>query len=130
MMVLHHIEGPLCPLCEEKLDKVHPYMANWYRIKKKKYPNLHVSWGFRGRSEQERAFNDGKTKLHYPDSAHNKIPSLAIDLFQIDEDGVARWSQVFFMKLNAENEADQFPIKWGGNWKSLGDADHFQYESD
>lgn len=35
--------------------------------------------GWRGPEEQERAFNERKSKLHYPDSKHNQRPSMAMD---------------------------------------------------
>jgi peptidoglycan LD-endopeptidase CwlK len=42
--------------------------------------DITVVCGHRGRSEQEKAFKDGYSKLTYPHSKHNKLPSLAVDL--------------------------------------------------
>ena len=39
-----------------------------------------VLCGHRGEMEQNVAYHDGKSKLRYPHSKHNKTPSLAIDL--------------------------------------------------
>lgn len=127
-MALHHEGGEVCPLCEGKLGTAHPYLQDWYHQVKKKYVNTHISWAFRGEQDQEQAFSDGKTHLHWPDSPHNKVPALALDLFQIDDDNVARWSPQFFARLNQDNEEAHEPIVWGGVWKTLGDGDHFQYQ--
>lgn len=35
--------------------------------------------GHRVREDQMRAYNDGKSKLKFPESKHNKVPSLAFD---------------------------------------------------
>lgn len=131
-MSLHHSAGPVCPLCEAKLVQAHPYLRDWFHDVKARYVNVHVSWSYRGLEDQESAFLQGKTKLHYPKSAHNRtvrdLPqSYALDLFLEDEDGNARWPQPWFAKLNEENQASKLPIFWGGAWKKLGDADHFEY---
>ncbi len=126
-----HINGGICQTCEEKLAQAHPYLANWFRETRARYSNLHVSWSFRKEADQNAMVKAGKSKLPWPKSAHNhmagSIPvSLALDLFQEDEDGVGRWSLPFFTKLNGENVAAGYRILWGGRWKTLGDADHFE----
>lgn len=115
--------------------QAHPRLGEWFRKLKARYPNVHVSCSWRGREEQERLFREQKTDLHFPHSKHNNLSpasqpqSLALDLFQIDEDGVGRWSPLFFAKVNAENEADREPVRWGGKFKIHGrwpDGDHFE----
>lgn len=125
---LHHIHGEICPLCEQKLISAHETLATWFRDGvKPAYPSAHISWSFRDKSDQELAFLNGKTRLHFPDSAHNKSPSLALDLFQLDIGGNGLWDHEFFAALHTIN-AVKFPyIIWGGLWKSIGDADHFEY---
>lgn len=136
MTTFHHMDGPICSSCEEKLYEAHPYLRDWFHRVKKKYLNVHVSCSFRGEEDQEKAVLEHKSKLHFPNSAHNRLDdnsqpcSRALDIFQIDEDGVARFSYPFYKKLaqECEQDQDQDQIKWGGNWKTLGDSDHFQYE--
>lgn len=129
----HHTAGQDCPLCLLKLKQAHPYLGEWFLALKRKYVNVHVSWSFRNQEEQTQCFKDGKTKLQWPYSPHNNMNAsnepfaLALDLFQEDEDGVARWSQPFFMKVNEENVAAGEPIAWGGRFKTLADLDHFQF---
>lgn len=134
-MNLHHTDAPVCPLCEEKLKQAHVYLGEWFRALKRRYPNVHVSWSWRGQESQDHAFETGSSRLKWPFSAHNQTTSegmpnsMALDLFQIDEDGVARWSPSFFAKVNAENEASGEPLRWGGKWKSIGDSCHYQFSA-
>lgn len=40
--------------------------------------------GHRDKVAQTKAFNDGKSQLNWPDSKHNKLPSLAVDAAPYD----------------------------------------------
>ena len=42
--------------------------------------DLTVVCGYRGQAEQDAAFRDGASKLRWPNSRHNSVPSLAVDL--------------------------------------------------
>lgn len=132
---LHHTDGESCPLCVEKLKQAHLYLVQWFLVLKRKYPNVHVSWAWRGQRDQDHALETHASALRWPFSAHNHTMkdgspcSMALDLFQLDEDGVARWSPTFFSKVNAENEAAGEPIQWGGKFKSFGDSCHFQFNA-
>ena len=128
-MQLHHQNDVnACPLCEQKLTIAHPYLVNWFRTKKQAYPTLHISWAYRDPADQELAFQDGKTQLHFPNSAHNKVPSLALDLFSLTEDGIAAFPYPLYKKISDENKADRLSLIWGGDFKSIGDSDHFQVD--
>lgn len=127
----HHTHDPVCPLCEEKLTLADPQLATWFRAVKARYANVHVSWSWRGEADQDAFFKEGKTRAQWPKSKHNNMQggrpwSLALDLFQIDEDGVARFSPLFYAKLADENEKANEPILWGGMFHSIGDKDHFE----
>lgn len=116
-----------CPLCEEKLTLAAPELAKWFRESvKPKNPTAHISWSFRDRDSQEAAFLDGKTRLHFPNSAHNKKPAAALDLFELDLNGRAYWGWKFFRDIADQAAADSAPISWGGHFTHLGDADHFE----
>lgn len=128
----HHQAGMVCPLCEDKLEQAHPFLRDWFRRVKTQYPDVHVSWSYRDQAAQEAAFKEGMTKLHYPNSAHNVtkdgVPcAMALDLFQIEEDGIATFSPIFYLKLADQIAQSGEPIFWGGRWTHLGDRDHFQY---
>ncbi len=131
-MVKHTNDGPACPLCEERLLQAHPDIADWFRnIVKPKHQDAHISWSFRGKEDQEKAFLDGKSKLHWPLSDHNKSDdqgnpcSLALDLFELDHNGQASWHWSFFRDIAGESLKNPVAVLWGGRWSKLGDFDHF-----
>jgi len=127
---LHHNQDEKCPMCEQKLSQAHPELAKWYREQVKvNFPDAHISWSYRNQDDQEKAFLDGKTELHYPNSAHNKMPAMALDLFEIDHSFQALFSPKFYSAVNSMNNGVTAKIKWGGVWKSLGDSDHFELDS-
>jgi len=45
-----------------------------------------VVQGHRNQADQEKAFVEGKTKLHWPNGNHNKFPSLAMDIAPVHYD--------------------------------------------
>lgn len=127
----HHTSDNPCTLCEMKLSQAHPDLGKWFRDLKSRHENVHISWSYRDQTSQEKAFSDGASKLHYPDSAHNKTEAdaphaMALDIFQIDDSGKAVFDPVFCAKVNQESLDLGYALKWGGQWKSLGDSDHFQ----
>lgn len=126
-----HETGDICPSCEEKLLWTHSKLADWYRALKKLEPSCHISWSFRNAKDQAAAYAKGTTKLHWPNSKHNRLvdkkpESVALDLFLLDADGIAKWPPAWFVKINDRNIASHEPIIWGGVWTQLGDGDHFQ----
>lgn len=130
-MSLHHNDEDPCPLCDAKLNSAHPYIADWFRKVKSNWHNCHISWAFRNEEAQNAAFLDKLTMLRWPMSAHNNMDdnkpcSLALDLFQIDEDGVARFSPKFYTMLWNWSQKSGYKLRWGGKFKNLGDAGHFE----
>lgn len=131
--MLHHTDDPVCQACQEKLETVHASLSSWFLNKiKPKWQNAHVSWGYRDKPSQEQAFADGKTRLHYPDSAHNKcgpdgIPcAMALDLFQIIA-GHAVFDLSWYKEVSQIAAVDApFTLFWGSKFKSIGDYDHFE----
>lgn len=130
---MKHTKEIICPSCEEKLKTANAYLCTWFlESVKPMYPDCHVSWAFRGMEDQEKAFKDGKSKLHFPLSLHNYTDekgyprARAIDLFQIDEIGRAVFSRKFYSLINDDIKKAELDIKWGGEFKSLGDFDHFE----
>lgn len=110
-------------------------MKTWFEQIKEKHEDLHISWSYRDQIDQEKAFNDGASRLHYPASTHNKTDSQnkpcsrALDLFQ-QIDGVFVADPAFFSKLNQENASEGIKLRWGGQFKTLGDSGHFELPPD
>lgn len=78
-----------------------------------------ILYGTRGREEQELLFKQGKSKLNWPDSAHNKTPSLAVDVapFPIDWDDVRRFIRLASY-LQGLGAGMGIPLRIGGDWNS------------
>lgn len=125
-MAHHTNDVTPCPLCEEKLVPVHAYMREWFYRVKAVEKNVHISCGQRTEAEQEAAFKSGLSKVHFPDSKHNKSPAEALDLFFLTEDGVAVFPQKRYAKINDFNVQNKETVRWGGTFKTLGDANHFE----
>lgn len=129
-LIPHHSSDPICALCEEKLAACKVELINWFHAIKSKNPSVHISWGYRDQASQEEVFSDGKSHLKFPTSAHNKIPSFAIDIFQINDAGKAVFDPAFCAMLAADIKAQGLPFIWGGNFRSIGDSGHFQFNPD
>lgn len=97
--------------------------------------------GFRNQEDQEKAFADGNTKLHWPNGKHNHQPSLAADVtpYPIDFDNTKRlylfagYVLGIGQRLYDEGKVTHL-LRWGGNWsgdkrlpeQSFNDLVHFE----
>lgn len=79
--------------------------------------------GHRPEEEQQKAFHSGKSKLQWPESKHNQVPSMAADVvpFPIDWNDTKRfyWFGGFVLGVAAQLRADgkmAHRIRWGGDW--------------
>lgn len=73
--------------------------------------------GARGEKEQHLAFLSGHSKLDYPKSKHNKIPSMAVDVMPYPIDWNDR-NRIFNFAAIVMGIAERLEIKirWGGDW--------------
>jgi peptidoglycan L-alanyl-D-glutamate endopeptidase CwlK len=93
-----------------------------------------VVCGHRGKKEQDEAYMKGFSKLKFPESKHNKLPSLAMDLAPckvVNGKTTIDWTDIKafqdLAKIIKRIADDQFiPIEWGGDWKGFKDMPHFQ----
>lgn len=92
-----------------------------------------VTCGHRGKKDQDKAVAEGKSKAVWPTSAHNKLPSLAVDLvpYPVDWEDIGRFKELaaaFFAVANMMYELGIIKSKfeWGGNWRKLKDYPHFE----
>lgn len=77
--------------------------------------------GHRGEEEQNEAFQRGTSKLKYPHSKHNPLPSQAVDLAPWFPDIKIDWkdSKAFarlagYIQRIADEQGTK--IRWGGDW--------------
>lgn len=121
----HHTEDMVCSLCEDKLKEAHPYLVSWFHEIKSFKPNIHVSCAHRGEKEQTEAYIEGKTNAKYPDSPHNKEPAEALDVFFLIS-GKAFYPPKEYVEINEYNKKVHALIAWGGNFRTIGDGNHYQ----
>lgn len=66
-------------ISKQRLDTCHPDLQRLMNEVIKHYDVI-ILCGHRGQEKQDKAFHDGKSKLKFPNSKHNKLPSLAVDV--------------------------------------------------
>lgn len=76
-----------------------------------------VICGHRNAHQQKKAFHEGKSKLNWPDSKHNKNPSLAVDVipWPVDWLDMKRFYH-FVGYVTAVAEMLNIPIRSGADW--------------
>lgn len=86
--------------------------------------------GYRDQADQERAFEAGNTKLHYPNGKHNKNPSMAVDVapHPLDWKNTKRfyWFAGYVMGIANQLKAQgkmKCSVRYGGDWDSDKDID-------
>lgn len=95
--------------------------------------DIAVICGHRGEKEQNEAYEKNFSKLKFPLSKHNKLPSLAVDVvpYPIDWTNIDRFEELgefVLMKAKELKEAGKIKsnITWGGNWKKFTDYPHYE----
>jgi peptidoglycan L-alanyl-D-glutamate endopeptidase CwlK len=113
-------------ISRKKLLECHPDLQKVILASSER-TNLLVVCGHRGKVEQNEAFTNGRSKLSWPHSKHNKFPSEAIDIAPDPLD----WSDIGAFKALAkivleEAERLKIAIRWGGSWKGFPDFPHYE----
>ena len=84
-----------------------------------KHFDCSVLVGYRGRNEQDTAYESGHSKVKWPNGKHNSNPSLAVDVapYPIDWDDRERF--IYFGGF-VKGCAYQLglPLRWGGDWNN------------
>ena len=87
--------------------------------------------GHRDQDAQEEAYMSGASKLHWPNSRHNTMPSEAMDLapwpIRWGDDGPTKVKDIGqFYRLAgivlAVAKEYEIPIRWGGDWNMDGNV--------
>ena len=64
---------------QERLNTCDPRLVELFETVVEDF-DCTILQGYRDEKEQNKAFEDGFSKLKYPDGSHNKYPSLAVDV--------------------------------------------------
>lgn len=91
-----------------------------------KHMDITVLEGYRSKEKQNKAFSEGKSKLQFPNSKHNKTPSMAVDIapYPIDWDDRERFAYMGGLAKGIA-AAKGIKLRWGADWNSDGNIkDH------
>ena len=82
-----------------------------------KYVDCSVLEGHRGQERQDKLYDEGKTKVKYPNGRHNANPSNAVDVvpYPIDWDDRERF-HLFAGFVLGIAQSMEINIRWGGDW--------------
>ena len=92
-----------------------------------KVMDISILCAYRDKIDQDTAFAQGKSKLKFPHSKHNKNPSFAVDICPYPID----WNNhkaFYFMAgvFKAKAESLGIKVRWGGDWNN---DNNFQNDS-
>lgn len=124
-MAKHKNDGN-CEKCHEFLneDGCYPTLRSWFTIMQAKNPEVHIFKAGVGEEQQERFFDEGKSKARWKESPHNYSPVMALDLFQLTEEGKASFGPAWYENVLLPEKPQN--IVWGGHFKSFKDSVHFE----
>jgi len=118
-------------LSKEKLTTCHSDLQILCKKLIERY-DFTVICGHRGEEDQNKAVQEGNSKLQFPNSKHNTIPSLAVDLAPYESTGIdwGKLQSAYFagqvMGLAAELFAEEIMkhrIRPGIDWDNDNDID-------
>ncbi len=109
---------------DEKLNTCHPLLQTLFREVVKKY-DCTIICGNRNEKDQNEAFMKGFSKLKFPNSKHNSMPSRAVDVMPYP----INWSdksRLLHFAGYVQATADRLGIKvrWGGNFDGDSNLDN------
>lgn len=119
-----------------RLATCHPLLIELFTRALQSSPlDLTVICGHRGMEEQEAAWMSGASKLHWPASAHNSRPSLAVDVAPWV--GAVSWDWAHYHEvapairaawdaMTAEGLTAGWALTWGGDWARFPDGPHWE----
>jgi len=82
-----------------------------------KFLDFTILCGHRTEDEQEDAVRRGASTQHWPNSKHNSMPSLAVDIapYPVDWADTARFARLIgYLERIAWEKAIE--VRWGGDW--------------
>lgn len=98
-----------------------------------KQMDVSVLCGRRTREEQDKAFREGNSNCKYPQSAHNRVPSHAVDLapYPIDWNNLERFKEMWLRfdaiaRVLKDRGEIMSEFIWGGDFKRLKDCPHIE----
>ena len=107
--------------CDERLQKVFNEVIN--------YVDCSVLEGHRDGERQDKLFEEGKTKVKYPNGRHNANPSNAVDVvpYPVDWDDRERF-HLFAGFVLGIAQSKGIKLRWGGDWNMNFEVDDNKFD--
>ena len=117
----------------DRLHQCHPLLQMLMLTVIKK-TDFSVICGHRDANAQNLAYTQGRSKLKWPNSKHNKVPSEAVDIvpYPIDWEDISRFEKLGEIVIETwkteidEEDKGGWELVWGKNFKGLVDYPHFE----
>ena len=107
-------------LSQERLDSCAPQLRLVMRAVLEQQ-DCTILCGHRNQEDQEKAFAEGKSKLHWPHGRHNSFPSYALDAAPYPIDWTDRERLILFAGRVLGTAAMMgVNLRWGGDWDGDG----------
>lgn len=95
--------------CDERLQKLFNTVIEYF--------DCTILDGHRTKDKQREAFEKGFSKVDWPNSKHNRFPSMAVDVAPYPIDWKDRERFIYFAgKVMAVAAILDFKVRWGGDW--------------
>ena len=107
---------------KQKLSTAHDDLQEIFNVVICNFDNTILD-GHRDQARQDRAFNEGFSQVQFPNSKHNKVPSMAVDAvpYPIEWDNLNRM-RFFAGRVIATGDIlysfgmITHKVRWGGDW--------------
>ena len=101
---------------KKNLETCHPHLQKIFNEVIKHY-DCTVTCGHRGKEDQNKAFDEGRSNARYPKGKHNNSPSTAVDIYPypIDFENYDRLSHFAGFVLGIANSMG-IKLRWGRDW--------------
>lgn len=105
----------------DKLNTCHPDLQKLIAEVAKDF-DLTVVYGHRTKMDQDKAFLEGRSKVQYPNSRHNSLPSMAVDVapYPIDWNDVRRFYYLVGYIRGIANKLG-IKVRVGADWNGNGE---------
>ena len=107
--------------CDERLQKVFNEVI--------KHVDCSVLEGHRSKDRQNKLYEEGKTKVKYPNGRHNRQPSSAVDVTPYPVDWEDRERQTLFAGFVLGIARSMgIKLRWGGDWNMNFEVDDNKFD--
>ena len=95
--------------CDERLQEVFTEVI--------KHVDCSILEGHRSKERQNKLYDEGRTKVKYPNGRHNSSPSKAVDVTPYPVDWKDRERQTLFAGfVIGIGRSMGYNLRWGGDW--------------